>query len=99
MYPLNKVLLQILNDRLKDEMTAFYNYWYISMCCVNLGYFKASDWFEKESHGEKSHAKMIIDYMLGRSNEADLPDMEQPEIEFTDLKSAINIALDMEISL
>jgi len=98
-YPLNKVSKQILEDRLNDELVAFYTYWYLSMCCQLSGYYKASDYFEKESHDEKCHAKMITEYMLGRGEETELPKLDQPEVNFTDLKDAINLALKMEIDL
>ena len=60
---LPKDVVNLLLERLNDEFKAYYFYRSATNWCKNVGYFKAAEFFAKESEDELAHAKKIEDYL------------------------------------
>ncbi len=97
-YPLPAKAEKIFDGLLKSEWQQQANYTYLASCCMNEGYPNAARFFFEEAMEENGHFKMLANYLVGRGVEADVPATTEPDAEFTDLKSGIEYAFDMEIS-
>lgn len=96
---LPKEVVSLLLERLNDEFKAYYFYRSATNWCKNVGYFKAAEFFAKESEDELSHAKKIEDYITDWNVLPDLPTINKPEIEFDGLDDIINLSYEMEYDL
>jgi bacterioferritin len=57
-------ILQLLNDRLAEELTAISAYMVHSEMCANWGFDKLHESFEKQAIDEMKHAEMLIGRIL-----------------------------------
>jgi bacterioferritin len=57
-------ILELLNDRLAEELTAISMYMVHSEMCANWGYGKLHEAFEKQAIDEMKHAEQIIGRVL-----------------------------------
>jgi bacterioferritin len=57
-------ILQMLNDRLAEELTAISTYMVHSEMCSNWGYDKLHEAFEKQAIDEMKHAEALIGRIL-----------------------------------
>jgi ferritin len=96
---LDKEVVDLLLPRLKDEYNAFYFYRAASNWCKGVGYFKAAEFFAKESEDELSHAKKIEDYLVDWNVDPELPTVERPQITFGGLIDVIENAYSIEYAL
>ena len=96
---LPKEVVSLLLERLNDEFKAYYFYRSATNWCKNVGYFKAAEFFAKESEDELSHAKKIENYIIDWNVLPDLPTINKPEIEFDGLDDIINLSYEMEYDL
>lgn len=96
---LSTEIVNLLLPRLQDEMNAFYFYRSASNWCKNVGFFKAGEYFEKESADELVHAKGIENYLVDWNVTPELPKINEPELEFEDLGQLIEMAYDIEYKL
>lgn len=96
---LSKEIVNLLLPRLEDEFTAFYFYRSASNWCKGVGYFKAAEFFAKESEDELGHAKKIEDYIVDWNVNPKLPNIDAPETEFDSLLEIIEKAYDLEYNL
>ena len=60
----NPKILELLNDRLAEELTAISMYMVHSEMCANWGYSKLHESFEKQAIDEMKHAEMLIGRIL-----------------------------------
>ena len=60
----NSQILQILNARLAEELTAISMYMVHSEMCANWGFGKLHEAFEKQAIDEMKHAEMLIGRIL-----------------------------------
>lgn len=60
----NPKILELLNDRLAEELTAISMYMVHSEMCANWGYGKLHEAFEKQAIDEMKHAEMLIGRIL-----------------------------------
>jgi bacterioferritin len=60
----NPKILELLNDRLAEELTAISMYMVHSEMCANWGYEKLHQAFEKQAIDEMKHAEQIIGRIL-----------------------------------
>ena len=60
----NPQILQLLNDRLAEELTAISMYMVHSEMCANWGFGKLHEAFEKQAIDEMKHAEMLIGRIL-----------------------------------
>lgn len=92
-------IVKLLLPRLKDEFDAAYLYRSISNWCQGVGYFKAAEFFAHESEEEFKHAAGIEKYLVDWNVIVNLPKIEIPSSEFTDLVSALDKAYVIEYKL
>jgi bacterioferritin len=60
----NPKILELLNERLAEELTAISMYMVHSEMCANWGYDKLHEAFEKQAIDEMKHAEMLIGRIL-----------------------------------
>lgn len=96
---LEKDIAKLLNDRIVDEYNAFYLYRSASNWCKGVGFFKAADFFEGESKDELEHSKKLQDYLVDWNLTPQLPDINQPDLEFKSLVEVIERAYEIEYDL
>ena len=60
----NPKILELLNDRLSEELTAISMYMVHSEMCANWGYGKLHEAFEKQAIDEMKHAEQLIGRIL-----------------------------------
>jgi bacterioferritin len=60
----NPKILELLNERLAEELTAISMYMVHSEMCANWGYGKLHEAFEKQAIDEMKHAEMLIGRIL-----------------------------------
>ena len=60
----NSKVIQILNDRLAEELTAISQYMVHSEMCANWGFQKLHEAIEKQAIDEMKHAEMLIGRIL-----------------------------------
>lgn len=96
---LDKDVVGLLLPRLKDEYNAFYFYRAASNWCQGVGYFKAAEFFAKESEDELGHAKKIEQYLVDWNVDPELPTVERPQIMFSGLMEVIENAYEIEYAL
>jgi len=96
---LDKDVVDLLLPRLKDEYNAFYFYRAASNWCQGVGYFKAAEFFAKESEDELGHAKKIEQYLVDWNVDPELPTVERPQIMFSGLMEVIENAYTIEYAL
>ena len=60
----NPKILELLNDRLSEELTAISMYMVHSEMCANWGYAKLHEAFEKQAIDEMKHAELLIGRVL-----------------------------------
>ena len=92
-------IVKLLLPRLKDEFDASYLYRAISNWCQGVGYFKAAEFFAKESEDELVHAKGIEKYLVDWNVIVSLPKIETPASEFADLVDVLDKAYVIEYKL
>jgi len=96
---LDKDVVDLLLPRLKDEYNAFYFYRAAGNWCQGVGYFKAAEFFLKESEDELGHAKKIEQYLVDWNVDPELPTVERPQITFSGLLEVIERAYEIEYAL
>jgi len=96
---LNQNTVNALLTRLNDEFKAYYFYRSASNWCKNVGFFKASEYFAKESADELEHAKGIENYLVDWNVDVLLPTIGQPDSTYVNLVDVIERAYQLEYSL
>jgi ferritin len=84
---------------LTSEYDAFYHYRALSNWCANVGYFKAAEFFAKESEDELEHAKKIEKYLVDWNVTPMLPAVIEPRLTYDNLLEGIESAYKMEYQL
>lgn len=92
------VVQNILNERLMDEYTAYYNYRNAANWCKNANYPNAAAFFEKEAEGELGHAKGLQDYLTQWNLIPQIP-VAPTTADFTCLVDIINKSYNLEFNL
>ena len=95
---LDAQVITMINDRIKDEHTAFYFYMQASNWCRDKGFFKASDFFKGESDSELTHSKKLQDFLLDWNVIPSLPQLSSPQ-DFKTLVDIIEKAYGLEYDL
>jgi len=99
MFALPDKAKEFIEELMKEEFDAISFYTYLSFCCTSKGYFMAAKWAMEESDSERRHFLRLSEFLQTRGIEPDVPEAKKPEITFTDLRSGIKSALELEISL
>lgn len=88
---------EIIESLAKNELNQQNFLSYLASCCTFAGYIDAANYFHNESRHERDHFQRLCEFLQGRGIEAEMPSVEKPKIEFSDLKSGIKAAFLMEI--
>lgn len=91
-------VVEILIQRLSDEFEAMYFYREASNWCANAGFFKAAEYFAKESNDESDHAKGIENFLVQWNVSPLLPIIDRPD-KNTSLVQILEDAYKIEFSL
>lgn len=92
-------VVKLLVERLNDEFKAYYFYRSATNWCKNVGYFKAAEFFAKESEDELAHAKKIENYLTDWNVTPDLPMIDKPVLEFSCICDVLDHSYEMEYDL
>lgn len=92
-------IVALLLPRLNDEFKAAYFYRSASNWCNNVGFFKAGEFFAKESEDEFGHAKKIEQFLVDWNVTPDLPVIGKPVLTFPNLADVISQSYQMEYAL
>lgn len=92
-------VVAMLLPRLKDEFTAYYFYRAAANYCKGVGFFKAAEFFQKESDSELEHAKKIENYLVDWNVNPELPSIEEPKTSYDGLSQIIELAYAIEYAL
>ena len=98
LYKLDKSVIKILTDRIKDEYIAHYYYRAASNWCQDMNYAKAAEFFKNEANDELTHAEKIQEYMTGFNIIPEIPQAPTKH-SFNSLIEIINGAYKMELDL
>lgn len=60
----NEKVIAVLNEMLKEELTAINQYFVHAEMCENWGYKKLSGYIKKQSIGEMKHAEKLLERIL-----------------------------------
>ncbi|HSB13290.1 MAG TPA: bacterioferritin [Bryobacteraceae bacterium] len=71
----NEKVIAVLNEMLKEELTAINQYFVHAEMCENWGYKKLSGYIKKQSIGEMKHAESLLERILFLDG---TPQMAQP---------------------
>lgn len=97
--PMPEKAKAVVKEVAEREMYSMSFYMYLSMCCANEGYFNAAKYFAGEAREEMSHFSTLAKYMQDRGEEMDVPKVDAPKINFTDLKSGIKAAAELMVEV
>lgn len=95
---LNPVLVEMLNERLKDEYTAHYFYRNAANWCADKNYNKAAAYFKAEAESELTHAELLQNFMVGWNIIPFIPPVKMIP-SFVNLIDIVNKAYEMEYNL
>jgi len=95
---LSSAVVDMLNNRLKDEYAAHFFYRNAANWCDDANYKKATAFFKQEAANELKHAEKLQKYIVSWNVIPTLPSVK-PTITFTDLVDIINKAYVLEYDL
>ena len=96
---LSKEIVDLLIQRIKTEYDVSYFYRSAANWCNDQGFMKAAKFFEDESNDEITHAKILIDFIVGWNVLFQLPPIAQPEWDFECLACILGRAYEIELKL
>lgn len=98
-YTLDAATAKMLEQRLNDELDAFYFYRSAAAWCKNTGFKYAASFFAHESDEELVHAKKLEQYLTDWNMMPRYPAIEEPETKFNSLVDIIEKAYELEYDL
>ena len=93
---MDKNLHQGLNDHLALEFGAAHQYLALAIWSEQSDLPGFSTWLRQQSQDELTHAHRIIDHLLERDLEVELPAIERPESEWANAEKAVEAVLASE---
>lgn len=96
---LTELELKELNKFGKLELTASHTYLHLSNRMKTLGYFGAEKFFTAESNGEREHYLKIEKFANDLGCELSVEALDAVQCDCTDIKSALEMAYEMERDL
>jgi ferritin len=91
-------VINIINERIGDEYTAYYFYTNAANWCKDKNYKKATAYFQAEAQNELEHSKGLQDYLTQWNILPNLPQVPTNQ-KFEDLVDIINQAYSLEYNL
>lgn len=98
-YPLPEEATKIISELIQHEYDAMALKQYISTCCLFKGYPLAAGYYNDEAVKEYNHAYRLKEFLIDRGVEPEQPEIEEADIEFTDLKSGVEANFKNEIEV
>lgn len=96
---LDSAIVKILESRLSDEYTASFFYRDAANFLRGIGFFKAADYYEKESADELVHAKGIENFLVDWNVHPSIPSIEYQDNGFGSLDDVLSAAYVLEYQL
>ena len=87
----NPKVIALLNEALKEELTAINQYFLHAEMCENCHYNKLGDYIKKQSIDEMKHAEVLIERILFLDG--------TPKMEYLDLNVGGNVKAQLEADL
>ncbi len=91
--------INILVERMKDEMSAFYFYMSAAAWCRLNGYDGAAMYFSDEQNGEEWHYKRIVSFLSDWNCPVKIEPIKEPVKTFSSLIDIFEKAYSMEVDL
>ena len=96
---LQQEVVDILNRQVKMEAQASAGYLAMAAWCDRRGYDNSAQYFFEQSDGERKHQLRFFHYLVNMECDAISPSINQPDDEFTTLRSVFERALEMEATV
>lgn len=96
---LQESVQNMLNEQMTMEAHSSAVYLGMSSWCHEQGLIKTGEYFKKQSAEEREHMLRIFDYMIDMGGRAISPTVSDVQNDFTDLKSLLELYLEMEIKI
>lgn len=96
---LQESVQNMLNEQMAMEAHSSAVYLGMSSWCHEQGLIKTGEYFKKQSAEEREHMLRIFDYMIDMGGRAISPTVTDVQNDFTDLKSLLELYLEMEIKI
>jgi len=96
---LQQEVVDILNRQIKLEAQSSAGYLAMAAWCDRRGYDNSAQYFFNQSDGEREHQLRFFHYLVDMECEAISPAINQPDEEFSTLRSVFERALDMEATV
>jgi ferritin len=96
---LSKDVVAILNNGMHKEYDHMLAYRGAANWCNNNGFFKAAEYFSKQAEEEFGHAKKHQDFMTDWNITPEIPNLDQPMMEFESLCDVIETIYGNELEL
>jgi len=85
-----------LNEQVANEYAAHQQYVAIAVHYDAETLPRLATFFYRQAVEERNHAMMIVQYLLDADHEAQIPGVEAPQVDFTDLVAPVELALAQE---
>lgn len=96
---LQESVQDMLNKQIEMEAHSSAVYLGMSSWCHEQGLIKTGAYFKKQSNEEREHMLRIYDYMIDMGARAISPTVVDVQNDFSDLKSLLELYLEMEIKI
>ncbi|MDN5202286.1 ferritin [Fulvivirgaceae bacterium BMA10] len=96
---LREEIVNILNKQVQIEAQSAANYLAMAAWCDVRGYDNSAEFYFKQSDEERKHQLKLFHYLADMECDAISPAIEEPQHEFTTLRSVFERALEMEIAV
>lgn len=96
---LQESVQNMLNEQMTMEAHSSAVYLGMSSWCHEQGLIKTGEYFKKQSAEEREHMLRIFDYLIDLGGRAISPTVTDVQNDFTDLKSLLELYLEMEIKI
>jgi len=96
---LNESTASIIAEAVYQELTASHTYKHLANYMQRIGYFGASKYFQTESANELEHYQKHVEFINNMGGVVSLPALEEITETFSSLKSALQYAYNMELTL
>ena len=93
---ISKKLEKALNEQIALEARASYQYLAMASWCEQKALNGCASFFYRQSSEERQHMMKIFHYLNSVNGHAVVPQIDQPKLEFKDIKDAVKSALEGE---
>lgn len=91
-----KSFAELLNEQVGHEFGAHQQYVAIAVHYDGQTLPRLAGFYYRQAVEERNHAMMIVQYMLDADHPVQVPGVEAPEVDFSDIVAPVQLALDQE---